>query len=290
MSDRVMAAFSEDRGLLVRAASTAVLANGARQIHGCSPTATAALGRALTAAALMGSLLKGDQTVLLQWRGSGPLGPVVAEGRPDLAVRGYVSNPAADVLSRGGKIDVGAGVGTAGDLVVVKDFGLKDPYVSTVPLQTGEMGDDLAYYLLTSEQVPSAVGLGVHVAADYTVTAAGGILVEVLPGCDADALNRVAENLTTLAGVTESLASGGVEALLARALEGVRFQAQDLGVPRIHCACGPDRLEATLVALGPREAENLLEAEGEIRVRCAFCAAQWRKRSLGGEWERAEQG
>jgi len=290
MSDRVIAAFSEDPGLLVRAASTALLADAARQIHGCSPTATAALGRALTAAVLMGTLLKGNQTVLLQWRGAGPLGPVVAEGKADLAVRGYVSNPAADVPSRGGKIDVGAGVGTRGNLVVVKDFGLKDPYVSTVPLQTGEMGDDLAYYLLTSEQLPSAVGLGVHVAPDHAVNAAGGILVEALPDAHPRDLDRVAENLIALRSVTEILGRGGVEALVARALEGVRFQTQDLGVPRFHCTCGPDRLDATLVALGPREAENLLATTGEIRVRCAFCAAEWRKRSMGGEWERKDEG
>lgn len=286
--DRLAGALVEGRAVLVRAVATSAACEEARLAHGTSPTATAALGRALTAALLLGSLLKGRQSVLLQWRGEGVLGPVVAEGRPDLTVRGYAGNPRADLPSRGGKLDVGGAVGCPGTLVVVKDLGLREPYVSTVPLRSGEMGEDLAYYLLTSEQIPSAVGLGVFVAPDRSVAAAGGLLVQALPGADEELTAQLAENMGRLGSITEVLRAGeGPEGLLARALEGIPFRPEQLGTPRFLCRCGPDRLDATLAALGPQEAQGLLDEEGEIRARCAFCAGEWRKASLEAEWERA---
>lgn len=289
MSDTLVAAHPEGGGLLVRAAVTTALCEEARNLHGASPTAAAALGRGLTGALLLGSLLKAKQSILLQWRGKGPLGPVVAEATAELAARGYVGQPGVDVPSRGGKIDVGGGVGRAGELVVVKDYGLREPYVSTVPLQTGEMGDDLAYYLLASEQIPSAVALGVYVTADYTVAAAGGVLVEALPEADESLVERVADNVHRLGAVTDVLRRGeGVEGLAARALDGIPHRVEALGAPRLHCTCGPDRLDATLAALGAEEVAEILAKEGAIGARCAFCATQWRKESLEGEWEREE--
>ncbi len=273
-------------GILVRAADTTRLCEKARVLHATSPTATAALGRALTGALLLGSLLKGRQSILLQWRGDGPLGPVVAEGRAERRVRGYVGHPGEDLPSRGGKVDVGGGVGR-GELVVVKDLGLRDPYVTTVTIQTGEIGDDLAYYLLTSEQLPAAVGLGVHVRSDYTVSAAGGILVETLPGCAQATVDRVAENFGRLSSVTEILGGGdGVEGLLRRALEGIPCRPEVLGEPRYECRCSPERLDATLAALGPEEVQDVLAKEGAVRARCAFCATEWSKPSMEAAWER----
>ena len=288
MADRVLAAFPEAGALLVRAAQTTDLVEEARRRHGTSPTATAALGRALTGALLLGSLLKGDTSILLQWRGDGPLGAVVAEGRPDFTARGYVARPAADVPPREGKIDVGTAVGRSGDLVVVKDLGLGEPYVSTVPIQTGEIGDDLAYYLTVSEQVPSAVGLGVFITPEYRVGAAGGILVEALPGAPDEAVERVAENLVSLGAVTDVIRAGeGIEGVLGRVLAGIPYRVEALGVPRFRCRCSPERLDATLAALGPGEARRLLEEEGAIRARCGFCGAEWVRRALDGPWERA---
>lgn len=241
----------------------------------------------MTGSLLLASLLKGEQSVLLQWRGSGPLGAVVAEARANRAVRGYVSHPNRDLPLRDGKIDVGGGVGAEGQLVVVKDLGLKEPYVSTVPLQTGEMGDDLAYYLLCSEQIPSAVALGVHLIPDYSVASAGGVLVESLPGADEAEVDRVAENLGRMGSVTEVVRAGsGAEGLVARSLEGIAYHTRPLGMPRYSCACSPERLDATLAALGPDEVVSIIANEGEVRARCAFCATEWRKRSLEGEWER----
>ncbi len=289
--DRLVGALVEDGTVLVRAAATSTVCEEARLAHGASPTATAALGRALTGALLLGSLLKGRQSILLQWRGEGALGPVVAEGRPDLTVRGYAGNPLADMPSRGGKIDVGGAVGGRGNLVVVKDLGLREPYVSTVPLRSGEMGEDLAYYLLVSEQVPSAVGLGVFVSADRSVGAAGGILVQTLPGAPEELNELLAENMARLGSITGVLRAGeGVEGLLGRALDGIPFRAQELGNPRFLCRCGPERLDATLAALGAREARSLIAEQGEIRARCAFCAAEWRKMDLEAAWERAGEG
>jgi molecular chaperone Hsp33 len=290
MPDILIGASTEAGTLLVRAASTGDLCERARLLHGTSPTATAALGRALTATLLFACLLKDRQSILLQWRGNGPLGPVVAEGWADLSVRGYVSQPRVDLPSKEGKLDVGGAVGRAGTLVVIKDLGLKEPYISTGPLRTGEMGDDLAYYLATSEQTPSAVALGVHVHSDHSVGAAGGILVETLPGADRKQVDRVAENLGRLGAVTRVLLEGyGVEGLLGRALEGVPFQARRLGTPRFECNCGPDRLDATLAALGREEARDILDKEGELRVQCAFCAADWRKGALQDEWEKVAE-
>jgi molecular chaperone Hsp33 len=285
--DVLLGAVADSGGLLIRAGVTTGVCEEARRRHAASPTATAALGRALTGALLLGSLLKGEQSILLQWRGKGPLGPVVAEGRADLAVRGYVANPQADLPGRDGKIDVGGAVGRAGDLVVVKDLRLKEPYTSCVPLQTGEMGDDLAQYLLVSEQIPSAVGLGVHVAADYTVIAAGGVLVEAMPGAREEDVDRAAANLSALGGVSRRVREGiGAEGLVALALAGIPYRRFALGTPRFACTCGPDRLDAALAALGPGEVADLLAREGEVLARCSFCSAEWRKTSLAGAWER----
>ncbi|WP_025322462.1 Hsp33 family molecular chaperone HslO [Deferrisoma camini] len=286
MADRVVAVFPRGGGFLVRAAETTALAEEARRRHNLSPTATAALGRALTGAALLGSLGKGEASVLLQWRGDGPLGAVVAEGRADLAVRGYVQNPQADLPSRDGKLDVGGGVGK-GELVVVRDLGLKEPYVSTAPIQTGEVAEDLAYYLLTSEQIPSAVALGVYVAPDYRVGAAGGVLVEALPDATDRDLDRLVENFSRLGGVTELLREGGLDAVLDRALAGLEYEVEELGTPEFRCRCNEERLDATLAALGPDEARRLLEEKGEIRVTCSFCGTEWIRRSLDGPWARA---
>jgi len=274
-------------GVLVRAAVTTELCEAARRAHETSPTATAALGRALTAALLLGSLLKDRQSVLLQWRGGGPLGSVVAEGLADYRVRGYVARPRVDLPSRSGKLDVGGGVGCSGNLVVVKDLALRDPYVSTVPLQTGEIGDDLAYYLLVSEQIPAAVGLGVHVGPDYRIAAAGGVLVEALPGAPPELVDQVAENMGSLDSVTRILLrSPDPTALVDAALAGIPHGTNVLGRPRFHCPCGPDRLDATLAALGPEEVRRAMEEEGGLRARCAFCATEWRKASAEGPWER----
>ncbi len=286
--DALIGGVSRDGGLLVRAAATTRLCEEARRRHASAPTATAALGRALTAALLLGSLLKDRQSILLQWRGGGPLGAVVAEGRADLRVRGYVASAQAQVPSREGKLDVGRGVGRGGDLVVVKDLGLREPYVSSVALQSGELGDDLAYYLLTSEQIPSAVGLGVHVASDYRVAAAGGVLVQALPGADQAVVDRAVWNLGELQSVSGVLLAGaGPEEIASRVLAGIPFRTRSLGSPVFHCPCGPDRLAATLAALGPGEAEALLAERGEIRIRCGFCAQEWRRLTLQGEWQRA---
>jgi len=289
-ADHLVAALSEDGSVLLRAAVTTAVCEEGRRAHGTSPTATAALGRALTGALLLGSLLKGRQTLLLQWRGGGPLGLVLAEGRPDLSVRGYVGRPQADVPPRSGKLDVGAGVGCKGELVVVKDLGLREPYVSSVALQSGELGDDLAYYLLVSEQIPSAVGLGVHVGGDYRVAVAGGVLVQALPGAPPERVERVAENMGRLGSVTAVLRRRpAAEALAAAALEGIPYRLAELGEPRFSCQCGPDRLDAALVALGPDEVRDALEKEGELRARCAFCASEWRKGSLEAGWEQSRE-
>jgi len=289
-SDRIVGATC-GAGVLVRAAVTTELCEGARLAHRTSPTATAALGRALTGALLLGSLLKDRQSILIQWRGDGPFGPVVAEGLADFRVRGYVAHPGVEVPSRSGKLDVGRGVGREGNLVVLKDLALREPYVSTVPLQTGEMGDDLAYYLLVSEQVPAAVGLGVHVGPDYRVAAAGGILVEALPGAPPEIVEQVAQNMGELGSVTRILLrSPDPAVLVAAALAGIPHQIRNLGQPRFACRCGPERLDATLAALGPDDVRQAYEEEGGIRARCAFCAAEWHKASPVAQWELARQG
>jgi molecular chaperone Hsp33 len=240
--------------------------------HGTYPTASAALGRALTGAALMGALLKTGQRVALKFEGNGPLRKVIAEAESDGVVRGYVAEPAVHLPEKEGKLDVGGALGRAGFLTVVKDLGLKEPYRGMVQLFTSEIAEDLAYYLTTSEQVPSAVGLGVFVEPDNSVAAAGGFLIQSLPPGDEEAVERLMERIGAMPPVTDFLRQGqSPEQLLEYLFAGIPCTILEKRALAFCCSCSRERLERVLISLGPAELQEMLEQQGEAEITCEFC-------------------
>ncbi|MBE3580530.1 MAG: Hsp33 family molecular chaperone HslO [Thermoanaerobacteraceae bacterium] len=275
MEDYLVRATGEE-GVLALVARTTALVEMARQLHNTYPTATAALGRLLTGGALMAATLKEGQSVTLRIRGDGPLGSLVAVARPG-KVKGYVEEPQVDLPLRGdGKLDVGRAVGR-GTLYVVKDLGLKEPYVGSVELVSGEIGEDLAHYFASSEQKPSAVGIGVRVEPGGKVGAAGGFLVQLLPGARED-LAELLENNIRAAGAVSSLLARGLspEDILHLLLKGLSFKVHEGKPLRWACDCSRRRLREILVALGPEELERILVEQGEAEAVCAFCSRVYR--------------
>lgn len=273
MSDMLLRAIARDAGIQISAAVTTGLVERARQIHDTTPVATAALGRTLTATAIMGSQLKvEDGSVTVQVKGNGPLGAIVCVGDADGYVRGYLQNPAADLpLRADGKLAVGAGVGR-GYLMVIKDIGLKDPITGTVALVDGEIAEDLTRYFAESEQIPSACALGVLVDTDRTVKCAGGWLVQLMPGVkDAD-IDRLEANLARIEPMTTMLDKGmGLEEIVQAVLDGFAvdfLQTDEIGY---RCACSREKVERALISMGKTELGKMAEEQEKSEVTCQFC-------------------
>lgn len=273
MSDILLRAIARDAGIQISAAVTTGLVERARQIHDTTPVATAALGRTLTATAIMGSQLKvEDGSVTVQVKGNGPLGAIVCVGDADGYVRGYLQNPAADLpLRPDGKLAVGAGVGR-GYLMVIKDIGLKDPITGTVALVNGEIAEDLTRYFAESEQIPSACALGVLVDTDCTVKCAGGWLVQLMPGVkDAD-IDRLEANLAKIEPMTTMLDKGMIlEQIVQTVLDGFTvdfLQTDEIGY---RCACSREKVERALISMGKTELSKMAEEQEQSEVTCQFC-------------------
>ena len=273
MSDMLLRAIARDAGIQISAAVTTGLVERARQIHNTTPVATAALGRTLTATAIMGSQLKVDDgSVTVQVKGNGPLGAIVCVGDADGYVRGYLQNPSADLpLRPDGKLAVGAGVGR-GYLMVIKDIGLKDPITGTVALVNGEIAEDLTRYFAESEQIPSACALGVLVDTDCTVKCAGGWLVQLMPGVkDAD-IDRLEANLAKLEPMTTMLDKGmSLEEIVQAVLDGFAvdfLQTDEIGY---RCACSREKVERALISMGKTELGKMADEQENSEVTCQFC-------------------
>lgn len=277
MADYLVRAMGLGGNVRVLAATTTDLVEEARRRHDTWPVCTAALGRTLTAAALLGAGLKGRETVTLRVHGDGPAGHIIAEAGGDGSVRGYVQNPHVDLpLNAVGKLDVGAAVGRSGYLYVTRDLGLKEMYTGTAPLVSGEIGEDVTHYLWVSEQTPSAVGLGVLVGPDGAVRAAGGYMIQLLPATgDADRA-RLEENVRALGAVSRAVEAGVTpEGMVAQLLAGFDYSIlgrQDL---RFACRCSRQRASAILAGLGAEELRSML-AEGRAELRCEFCGETYR--------------
>lgn len=274
--DYLVRATAEEGRILALVARSTELVEQARRLHDTLPTATAALGRVLTAAALMGATLKQGQSVTLRVLGDGPLGGIVATARGG-AVKGYVGEPRVDLpLSADGKLDVGAAVGK-GVLCVTKDLGLREPYNGSVPLVSGEIGKDLAYYFATSEQTPSAVALGVLVGPAGEVKAAGGYLMQLLPGADEEMAARLEKNVQATGPVSRLVAAACTpEDTLAMLLDGFTVKLHERRFFRFACDCSRERLREILLALGPEELAKLLAEQGGAEARCGFCNRVYR--------------
>lgn len=245
----------------------------ARQRHGTYPTATAALGRALTAAALLGMNLKGKDTLTLRIKGNGPLGSVVVVADAEGRVRGYVQEPQLDLpLTPNGKLDVGGAIGREGFLFLTKDLGLKEPYTGSSPLVTGEIAEDLTNYLAISEQTPSAVALGVLLNPDQSVRAAGGYIVQLLPGAVEEIINRLEQNLSGIAPVSHLVDQGRtMEEILEEVLAGLSMRVHERQPVSFACPCSKERLEEIMLSLGAEELNQILTERGQVEVRCHFC-------------------
>lgn len=257
----------------VFAARTTVLVKELRQRHDTYPTATAALGRTLTAGVIMGAMLKGNEKLNIQVKGDGPLGRIVVDANADGEVRGYVDNPHVHLPSNAaGKLDVAGAVGRNGQLYVTKDLGLKDPYKGSVPIVSGELGEDFTYYFAVSEQTPSAVGLGVLVDTDNSVLHAGGFIVQVLPGLSDEELTKLEKAVGSMPPVTALLDQGETPEDLLRWIVGDGdLQIHDTMELKFKCFCSVDRIEQTLISLGQDELEQIIEEDGKAEVVCQYC-------------------
>ena len=274
MSDQLIRAISKDGHIKATAVSTRALTERARQIHKALPVATAALGRTLAAVSMMGNALKEDgASVTLQIKGGGPLGTLLAVSDNQGNVRGTVDNPVVDLpLRPDGKLDVGAAVGHEGTLTVIRDLNMKEPYVGSVSLLGGEIAEDLAAYFVESEQIPTACGLGVLVDRDQSVLAAGGYLIQLLPGAGEDVIAKVEGSLMAAGPVTGLLRNDpDPEAMLRHALSDFDLEILERSPIEYRCYCSRERVERALISLGADELEKILQEQGGCELTCQFC-------------------
>ena len=277
--DEIIRAVSKDGFAKISVITARDAVQRANAIHHCSPTAIAALGRSLCAASMLGDLLKEENgTVTLRINGGGGLGTIVAVSDCDGNVRGMVSNPAFDLPMRpDGKLDVGGAVGKDGMLTVSRDIGLREPYIGSTELVSGEIAEDLSAYLVESEQIAAACGLGVLVDTDHSVKAAGGFLVQLMPGATEDEITRLEKNIGAMPGITTLLQQGkSIPDILNMALDG--FNPELLDSTRIDycCDCSLDRVERTIRSLGKKEVEKLRDEDPIAEVNCQFCGKQYK--------------
>ncbi|RAV09675.1 Hsp33 family molecular chaperone HslO [Paenibacillus contaminans] len=271
MTDYMIRATAFQGKVRAFAALTTELVGELQRRHRTTPTATAALGRAASAGAMMGAMMKGNEKLTVQIKGGGPIGQIVVDANANGEVRGYVDNPEIDLpLNAVGKLDVAGAVGTEGFLYIIKDLGLKEPYRGSTPIVSGELGEDFTYYFTKSEQTPSAVALGVLVDVDFTVKASGGFIIQLLPGLADEDIARMEERLSKLPPITRMLDEGAaLEHILDTVLEDVRILDRMDVV--FKCKCSRERVEQTLISLGAEELASILEEDGKAEVVCHFC-------------------
>ena len=279
MSDHILRAITSDGLVQAAAISSRDLTERARQIHKTLPVATAALGRTLAGASMMGNALKGHGASLtLQIKGSGPLGTILAVSDSDGNVRGYVTNPQTELpLRPDGKLDVGGAVGQEGSLTVIKDLHMKEPYVGTVNLLGGEIAEDIAAYFVESEQIPTACGLGVLVDRDRSVLRAGGYLIQPLPGAPEGIIDRLEKGIMAAGPVTNLLMENDdPESLLRRVMADFELEILETVPVEYRCYCSRERMTAALVSLGRKQLTELAEDPNGIELTCQFCDSRQR--------------
>ena len=273
MKDYIVRALAADSQIRAFAAVTTETVETARKDHNTSPVATAALGRLLTAGTMMGVMMKGDKDILtLQVKGDGLLQGITVTADSKGRVKGYVGEPEVIIPANSrGKLDVAGAVGN-GFLQVIKDMGLKEPYVGQVALQTGEIAEDLTYYFAASEQVPSAVGLGVLMNKDNTVRQAGGFIVQVMPFAEESTIAKLEENVQKIQSVTTLLEQGHTpESLLEQVLDGFDIEINDTIPTEFYCNCSKERVEKALISIGRKELNEMIQEGKEVELNCHFC-------------------
>ena len=253
--------------------SSKELVEEARKVHNTSPVVTAALGRLLTAGTMMGSMLKGEKDLLtIQIKSSGPIGGLTVTATPDGRVKGYPICADVDLPLKGnGKLDVGTAMGI-GVMNVIKDMGLKEPYVGQTVLQTGEIGDDLTYYFATSEQTPSSVGVGVLVDRDYTVKQAGGFIIQLMPFATDDVVAKLEENLGAIKSVTALFEEGlTVEEIVDKIFSDMNYEILDKMDIGYHCNCSKEKVTKAIISIGKKDIKEMVDDNKPIEVNCHFC-------------------
>lgn len=278
MSDVLVRGQSIDGAIRIFVAVTTDLVNEAHKIHNTSPVATAALGRTLTAAALMGQGLKNEtDSVTIQFRGDGPIGNIVAVTDSSSRVRGYVVNPYVDLpLNKKGKLDVGGAVGK-GYLHIIRDLSMKEPYSGQVPIITGEIAEDITYYYAKSEQIPTAIGLGVLVGTDNNAINSGGFMIQLMPEATEDVAARIEDRMRDIKPITEMLSEGmTAEDILFYLTEGFDMLVQNQTVePKYQCKCSQKRMHDAVVSIGKKEISKIIEEDGKCEVECQFCNSKY---------------
>ncbi|MCD8324278.1 MAG: Hsp33 family molecular chaperone HslO [Clostridiales bacterium] len=270
--DYIVRAIAADNAIRAFAVTSREIAEEARRRHNTSPVVTAALGRLLSGAVMMGVMMKGEEDLLtLQVRGDGPVRGLTVTADSHGHVKGYPLVPDVMIPPRNGKLDVGGAVG-AGQMSVIRDMGLKEPYVGQIQLQTGEIADDLTYYFATSEQIPSSVGLGVLMNRDNTVKQAGGFIIQLMPFADERIIDALEEKLSRISSVTELLEQGHTpETLLESVLGEFGLEISEKIPASFFCNCSKDKIKKALISLGKEDLRELI-CEGEpIEVRCDMC-------------------
>lgn len=272
MKDYIVRATAANGQVRAFAAITREIVEEARQHHGTSPVATAALGRLLTAGTMMGSMMKNETDMLtLQVRGDGPIGGITVTADSKGDVKGYVENPDVMLPPKNGKLDVGGAVGI-GLLQVIKDMGLKEPYSGQTILVSSEIAEDLTYYFANSEQVPSSVGLGVLMEKDNTVKTSGGFIIQMMPFAEDATISQIEENLKHVTSVTELLDKGYTpEQLLEELLGNVGLEITDTMPTRFYCNCSKERVEQAVASVGKKDIQEMINDGKPIEVKCHFC-------------------
>lgn len=272
--DILIKAMAQNGDVRIIAAETTDLVGEAARVHGTSPTATAAFGRMLTAGSIMGSMLKNrEDSITIQIDGGGPAKGILVTGRTNGLVKGYIVNPEADLpLNQSGKLDVGGLVGKDGNLTVIMDQGLREPYVSSVPIYTGEIAEDLAYYYTTSEQLPSAVSLGVLVDTDGSVMKAGGFMIQMMPGANEHIADIIMYRLEEIPSLTTMLSDGrSIKDIISYIFEDMGLEIHEEKVPSLYCDCSRASVEKALISIGTEELRKICDDGKDEELVCHFC-------------------
>lgn len=278
MSDYLVKALAFEGQVRAYAVRTTNTVSEAQKRHQTWPTASAALGRAMSASVMLGAMLKGENKLTVKIDGGGPIGVILVDSNAKGQVRGYVTNPQTHFdLNQHGKLDVARAVGTNGNLSIVKDLGLKEHFSGQTELISGELGEDFTYYLVSSEQVPSAVGVGVLVNPDNSILASGGFIIQLMPGTSEETITVIEEKINSMTPVSKLIEKGLTpEELLMEILGAENLKFLETLPVEFKCQCSKERFERAIISLGEKEITEIIEDEGQAEAMCHFCNSSYK--------------
>ena len=273
MGDYLVKALAYNGQIRAYAVCSTETVNEAQRRHYTWPTASAALGRAMTASVMMGAMLTGDDKITVKIEGGGPIGHILVDSNAKGEVRGYVSNPQVHFdLNEQGKLDVRRAVGTEGTLTIVKDIGLREFFTGQAPLVSGELGEDFTYYFASSEQVPSSVGVGVLVNPDNSILAAGGFIIQLMPGTDDETITKIEKRLKEIPPISTLIESGlSPEEILKEIIEKDQIKFLETIPVSFTCTCSKERFGNAIISLGQEEIQDMIDTDGQAEAHCHFC-------------------